>query len=364
MILYKFLNNYNILLLSNQHFIKQRHIFPSMNFQALQPLPRSKQLLDLAFRRAREKAKQPTAKDWLERIKRKESSKLDIIRDYLVGELSKILESWPKQEELNAFYLKLMHLTLDYSAYKKTFGALAWAVQRIKPLHKEYVSKLNKAEEKKAISDIAKQFYGRVSSMIKQMDVSLEYLDECRKILKTYPDVKEMFTVCVYGFPNVGKTTLLNKLTGSKAKVAAYAFTTTTINSGFFKLEDITIQVLDVPGTLARKERMNLIELQAELVLDDLASIIIYVFDLSGYGFPLEKQMELYERVKEKKNVLIYVSKQDVTDKEVLAEFEYQHCSIEELKEKIVVKAREEMEKKRVEMEALNEKEEEEAVEE
>ena len=90
-----------------------------MNFQALQPLPRSKQLLDLAFRRAREKAKQPTAKDWLERIKRKESSKLDIIRDYLVGELSKILESWPKQEELNAFYLKLMHLTLDYSAYKK-----------------------------------------------------------------------------------------------------------------------------------------------------------------------------------------------------------------------------------------------------
>lgn len=329
-----------------------------MNFQTLSPLPRSKQLLDLAFKRAREKARQPTAKDWLERIKRKESSKLDIIRDYLVGELSKILEAWPKQEELNAFYIKLMRLTLDYSAYKKTFGALAWAAQRIKSLHKEYVSKLNKAEEKKEISDIAKQFYGRVSSMVKQMDASLEYLDECRKTLKTYPDVKEMFTVCVYGFPNVGKTTLLNQLTGSKAKVAAYAFTTTTINAGYFRLEDMTIQVLDVPGTLARKERMNLIELQAELVLEDLASIIIYVFDLSGYGYPLEKQQELFESVKEKKKVLVYVSKKDVTDARVLEQFGQEHFSLAELKERIVEKAKEEAEKKkRVEEEEVKEKE-------
>lgn len=328
-----------------------------MNFQSLTPLPRSAALLDFAFKRAREKARPPTTKDWLERIKRKESSKLDIIRDYLVGELSKILDAWPKQQELNPFYLKLMHLTLDYRQYKKSFGSLAWAVQRIKSLHKEYVSKLNKAEEKKAISDIAKQFYGRVSSMIKQMDIFLEYLDECRKIMKTYPDVKEMFTVCVYGFPNVGKTTLLNKLTGSKAKVAAYAFTTTSINAGYFKIGDTKIQVLDVPGTLARKEKMNLIELQAELVLDDLASIIIYVFDLSGYGYPVEKQMELYERVKEKKNVLIYVSKQDVTDKEVLKQFKYEHFSIAELKEKIVEKAKEEAERKLAEEEAKEEEE-------
>ncbi len=322
-----------------------------MNFQTLQPLPRSTPLLDTAFKRAREKAKQPTAKKWLERIQRKESSKLDIIRDYLVGELGKILEGWPKQQELSPFYLKLMHLTLDYRVYKKSFGDLAWAVQRIKSLHKEYVSKINRAEEKQAISDIAKQFYGRVSSMVKQIEVSFEYLDECRKILKTYPDVKEMFTVCVYGFPNVGKTTLLNQLTGSKAKVAAYAFTTTTINAGYFRLDDITIQVLDVPGTLARKEKMNLIELQAELVLEDLASIIIYVFDLSGYGYPVEKQQELYGRIKEKKNVLIYVSKKDVTDKDVLEQFEYEHFSTAELKEKIVEKAREEAEKKLAEKE-------------
>ena len=306
-----------------------------MNFQALQPLPRSTQLLDSAFKRAREKAKRPTAKKWLERIQRKESSKLDIIRDYLVGELSKILEGWPKQQELSPFYLKLMHLTLDYRVYKKSFGDLAWAVQRIKSLHKEYVSKINRAEEKQKISDIAKQFYGRVSSMVKQMDAALEYLDECRKIMKTYPDVKEMFTVCVYGFPNVGKSTLLNALTGTKAKVAAYAFTTTSINAGYFKAGDKKIQVLDVPGTLARKERMNLIELQAELVLEELADLIIYVFDLSGYGYPVEKQQELYERVKEKKKVLVYVSKKDLTDPDTLRKFSHQHLSLEKLKRRM-----------------------------
>ena len=99
--------------------------------------------------------------------------------------------------------------------------------------------------------------------------------------MRTYPDVKEMFTVCIYGFPNVGKSTLLNKLTTSKATVAAYAFTTKEINAGYFTVEDKKIQVFDVPGTLARENKMNYIELQAELVVKELADIIIYVFDVS-----------------------------------------------------------------------------------
>ena len=39
---------------------------------------------------------------------------------------------------------------------------------------------------------------------------------------------------------------------------------------------------------------MNIIEQQAELVLDQLAAVVIYVFDLSGYsGYAVEKQEEL-----------------------------------------------------------------------
>lgn len=154
--------------------------------------------------------------------------------------------------------------------------------------------------------------------------------------MKTYPDIKEMFTVCIYGFPNVGKTTLLNKLTGTTAKVAAYAFTTVTINSGHMKLAGETIQVLDVPGTLARKEKMNLIELQADLVLKELASVIIYVFDISEYGgYSVKKQEQLLQNLKKDKRLLVYISKTDLVEPSVVQQFNYKHYSFEQLKEEI-----------------------------
>ena len=152
--------------------------------------------------------------------------------------------------------------------------------------------------------------------------------------------MKEMFTVCLYGFPNVGKTTVLNKLTGTKAEVAAYAFTTKSINAGYFTLDGEKIQVLDVPGTLAREEKMNLIELQAELVLQELANLIVFVFDLSEQGgYSIEKQEKLLkklEKMDKSKRVLIYVSKSDLISEEELGEFKHKHFTLEEIKEQIV----------------------------
>jgi nucleolar GTP-binding protein len=155
--------------------------------------------------------------------------------------------------------------------------------------------------------------------------------------MKDYPDIKEMFTICVYGFPNVGKTTLLNKITGTKAEVAAYAFTTKSVNAGYFKINDKKVQVLDVPGTLARKEKMNDIEFVAELVLKEVADIVIYVFDLSEYcGFSVKKQMQLYKTLGNKKEILIYLSKlENKETQEALGDFDLKYYSADEIKEKI-----------------------------
>ncbi len=308
-----------------------------MNFQTIPVVDPSKTLLDAAFRVARKKGQERNLKGtWIEIIRKKESLKIDIIQNALSNKLKVSLEAFPKEMELPPFYVRLLHLTLDYVMFKKSMGALSWALERLRFFQRDYVAKINKTSNAVKIRELSRQFYGRVSSIMKQIDPNLQYLEHCRKTMKTYPDVKDMFTVCIYGFPNVGKTTLLNKLTGTKAKTAAYAFTTKSINAGYFTVDDHTIQVLDVPGTLARPEKMNLIEQQAELVLQELASAVVYVFDMSGYsGYSVEKQEELFHKIQKHKTVLIYVSKADVTDPEILAEFPHKYSSVEEIKKKI-----------------------------
>lgn len=52
------------------------------------------------------------------------------------------------------------------------------------------------------------------------------------------------------GFPSVGKSTLMSKLTGTASEVGAYEFTTLTTVPGIIQYKGAKLQILDLPGII------------------------------------------------------------------------------------------------------------------
>lgn len=316
-----------------------------MSFQDIKPVEKADFYLGLAFRRAKEMSAEHRPKvkivTKLQKSRELEVYKLDVIRGNLAAELDKLTKAFPSIKDLDPFYHELMRITLDIDYLKQSLGSLGWARDKIQEFHRSYAGRIRSSTDIPTLNRHRQAFYGRISSVMKQIAKHLAYMEECRKIMKEYPVIKtSLKTFVITGFPNVGKTTLLYKLTGSKPDIQNYPFTTVGINVGYIKIDEEKLQLLDTPGSLNRFDKMNKIEKQAFLALKFLATAIVYVFDMTE-SYPLEKQVELYMTIKKSgKPTIVYLSKVDLTkDKELVGKFEKEYDALktpEELKEKII----------------------------
>jgi ribosome-interacting GTPase 1 len=71
--------------------------------------------------------------------------------------------------------------------------------------------------------------------------------------------------VCIIGFTNSGKSTLLKALTGARPEISGYAYTTTKPEIGMMDYSGVKIQLVEIPASF-RSEDMSLCR-TAELVL-------------------------------------------------------------------------------------------------
>jgi len=114
----------------------------------------------------------------------------------------------------------------------------------------------------------------------KSLDIKLSY--------SLYSDIS------IVGLPNAGKSTLIQKLTNSKAKIGDYEFTTTSPNIGVLNNSESLITICDLPGLLeGASEGVGM----GRRVLKHLRNtkFIIYLIDPINEKFNISSQISILE---------------------------------------------------------------------
>lgn len=68
-------------------------------------------------------------------------------------------------------------------------------------------------------------------------------------------ELKLIADIGIIGYPNVGKSTLISRISAAKSKVAGYAFTTKTPILGVVKIHDEALAFADMPGLIEGAHR-------------------------------------------------------------------------------------------------------------
>ncbi|MCX6671203.1 MAG: 50S ribosome-binding GTPase [Euryarchaeota archaeon] len=271
-------------------------------FRNIPPILTAKQLLDRSIRRT--KKIQIHDRDKRYEIKKIVIARTEVFIDDIISRLESYVKNFPSIDNLPMFYQEIIDIKIDTDKLKKSLGAIDWARKTVMMVSSTQSSSLTKSGNVEFLKQKQKEIYGRVSSIIKQVDKNLIYLTGAQKIMRTFPDIEEIPTVVIAGYPNVGKSSLIRQLSAAKPEIAQYPFTTKQIYVGHMektvRYEKKRYQIIDTPGLLDRPlEERNNIEKQAIAALRHLADLIVFLFDPSGTsGYQMNEQTLMLEDIK------------------------------------------------------------------
>jgi len=236
-------------------------------------------------------------------------------------QLKKIIKSFPNFKKTNEVYLRLVNTSeTKVKAVEDALARLLWITNTIDELTQNSEFKIKKSRTSETIGFIMKKYLGRVNSYYRKNKSYFLILRNASKFMNSLPTFLDLYTVSIAGFPNVGKSTLMKKITGANVEIQNYPFTTKGLMFSYiYNKNDKAIQLIDTPGLLNRPNG-NQIEERANIVIQDYCSEIIFVVDLTeNCGYSISQQIKLLKKTVEfNKKMVIYFSKSDIFNEETL----------------------------------------------
>ena len=136
-------------------------------------------------------------------------------------------------------------------------------------------------------------------------------------------ELKLIADVGIIGYPNVGKSTLISRVSKAKSKIANYPFTTKEPILGIVDIDDEAVAFADMPGLIENAHTGR--GLGDEFLRHiERTKILIHIVDVAGVERrdpvkdyeSIRKELSLYGRQVEKKPEIIACNKMDLAEAE------------------------------------------------
>lgn len=287
--------------------------------KAIAPVPTAADFLDIVLSKTQRKTPTVIHKNFkISRIRNFYMRKVKFTQDSFDEKLGAILEEFPMLDDLHPFLASLMNVLYDKNHYKLALGQLRTARHLIDSVAKDYVRLLKFGDSLYRCKQLKKAALGRMATIMRRQKDPLAYLEQVRQHISRLPAIDPTArTLLICGYPNVGKSSFINKVTRADVDVQPYAFTTKSLFVGHLDYRYMRWQVIDTPGILDHPlEDMNTIEMQSITALAHLKSCVLYFMDLSEQcGYTIEAQCKLYHSIKPlftNKPTVLVINKIDV----------------------------------------------------
>jgi nucleolar GTP-binding protein len=125
-----------------------------------------------------------------------------------------------------------MNVLYDRDHYKLALRFVDKVKNIVDNIATDYVILLKYADSLYRCKMLKRAALGRMCTLIKKLKSSLSYLEEVRKNLSRLLNIDtNAKTLILTGYPNVGKSSLINNMTNANVDVQPYAFTTYEVDT-------------------------------------------------------------------------------------------------------------------------------------